>query len=177
MGKKTMTYEEAQDSLKALKVELSEAKADMTSFLKENKLKRNVDHSNHEKGKIAKKFKTFKAAINRLEKERDELKEFTKANKPQKERASKYQYPEDLSADDRKKFRAQMRSNAKRAGAKDVDDYLANQEEYDKVLESKKAESTAKKKKKDKKKKDKGEEDSDKPKKKKKKKDKQSSDD
>jgi hypothetical protein len=135
---KKMTYDEAKEQLVNLRGDLKDARTALRDFLKENKLKRGVDHSNHETKKIAQKFKSLNKKITDFEAKKTELQTFIKENKPKAVRESKYNYPPEIeSALDKKKFRARMRAQAKRAGV-DVDTYLGDPEKYDKEIAAKK---------------------------------------
>lgn len=153
--KSKLTYEGAKAELSSLKEELEVAKTELKDFLKANKLKRDEDHSAHADKKIAKGFKAVSEAVATKQARKDKLVEFMKANKPAPEaRESKYNYPAEVQTTlDKKKFRATMRSNAKKAKV-DLDTYLANPTKYAKIIAEAvkaKAESGEKKKKKKKK--------------------------
>lgn len=135
--KQSMTYESALEDLKQVKEDLREARGEMSAFLKENKLKRNEDHSNHETRKIAAGFKRKKKAITDLETKKETLTQFCKDNKPKKERVTMYNYPEGIDNKEKKAIRTKARAAAKKLDI-EVSDYLANQAKYDKQLESSK---------------------------------------
>lgn len=115
---KAKTYEQAQEELASAKATRKECNEAMAEFLKENKLKKGEDYSGHSDEKIAKKWKKLAAAQTEARAAVTAAEEAEKALKPKAERASKYEYPEDVvTADDRKKYRAKMRNAAKAAEA------------------------------------------------------------
>lgn len=136
MSKKSkLTYESAKAELSSLKEELEVSKSELKDFLKANKLKRDEDHSGHENKKIAKQWKALNDAVAGKRARKEELLEFLKNNKPAPApRETKYNYPAEVKTTlDKKKFRATMRTNAKRAKVS-LDTYLANPEKYAKII-------------------------------------------
>jgi hypothetical protein len=113
---------------KQTKAEIAkEADKALTQFLKKNELKRDKDYSKD--AKFGKKFKELTLA---LQKANDDLaggeakakdsKKAGKTDKAKKEskgspgRATKYEYPEGLTAEEKKEFRVQARKAAKNGG-------------------------------------------------------------
>lgn len=118
MGKlKVTTMEEATELLSSTKEELNAAKEEKSVYLKENGLKKNDDHSSDKKH--GKNITRMDGVIAKKRELIDELKTWMQENKPakeKKERAVKYDYPEDVvSAEDKKKYRAKQRTAAKNA--------------------------------------------------------------
>ena len=111
---KPKTHEEAIEAVESLKQEVKDNKEKLTAYLKENKLKRNnlpEPDSKHGK-KIAKIEKSIERSREKLEKAKQTAKDL----KPKKERAVKYDYPEGMTAEEKKKYRAKMRAQANKAG-------------------------------------------------------------
>lgn len=142
---KEVSVDELKEQLVETKTKLSDARKEMNAFCKENKLKKAKDHSDHKDKKIATAYKKLQKAIEKLEAERDALQEKFKASKPKAERNTKYDYPEGMTADDRKKFRQETRVKAKRAGV-DVDEYLSDPAKYDAIIKENKEKKAASKK-------------------------------
>lgn len=113
MGKSERTFDVVTSELDSKKEELKVKRAELVTLEKENGLKMNKDHSENEK--VGKKWAKIKATINSLAEERNTLAEEVKNLKPKKERAirpTKYEYPEGMSKEDKKKFRTQARSQS-----------------------------------------------------------------
>jgi len=108
---KYKTYEEALAAQKALKVEVKNDKAGLTAYLKQNKLKRNVDHSDDKKH--GKKIAAFQKRIDRAMAKLETTNGLVKDMKPKKERSYKYDYPDGLTAEEKKKFRQKARAESK----------------------------------------------------------------
>jgi len=108
---KFKTYEEAEEAQKALKIEAKNSKAALIAYLKQNKLKRNVDYSEDKKhgSKIAAFNRAIEKNMNALETVNAQVQEL----KPSKSKSSKYEYPEGLTADEKKKFRQKARQDSK----------------------------------------------------------------
>lgn len=169
MAKEKLSAEEIKEKLSSAKEKAQEAKDALKAFCKENGLKKDEDHSSHEDEKIAKKFKALKAEVDekaqRVQKWTAKLKETKKSGKGGGIKA-KYTYPKDVtSSADKKKYRSETRSKAKRAGCT-VEEYLADPAKYDKILKDAKKEKESKKAEKGEKKKKSGEEKTEKKKKK-----------
>ena len=107
---KYKTFEEAQEAQVEGKTKVRDAKQNLTSYLKDNKLKRNVDYSNDKKH--SKKIEKLNNVITRASSNLEKINEAVKGLKPKKERTSKYDYPEGITADEKKKFRQKVRSEA-----------------------------------------------------------------
>lgn len=119
MAKSKKTYEELVEAQATAKTNLKEAKKNLTTYLKENKLKRSDDHSGDKKhgkkiGALEKKIATCET---RLEKATSTM----KANKPATTRKSKYEYPADVVTSEQKKKYRQAQRAAANKGAKDGD--------------------------------------------------------
>jgi hypothetical protein len=130
MGKTKMTFEEAVTAKETKFGELKEAKAALIEFKKENKLKGDAEPDDV---KLTKKFGKLKDAVDSAQEDFDAAKVTVKELKPAKERQVKYDYPEGISAQDKKKFRAAARAAAKKEekGEKKSkkDDKVKDQEE------------------------------------------------
>lgn len=101
--------EESQDTVKSVKAEINEAKKALTTYFKENKLKKNEDYS--EDKKHGKKISRLEKAV---EKAQEKLKTVKEASKGTGTRATKYEYPDDITtAAQRKKYRQEQRALAK----------------------------------------------------------------
>src|SRR5690606_8121133 len=102
--------------IETTKDELSVAKSELKEFLKSNKLSSKEDHS--EDPKHGKKYRKYKDLIAKKEQQIQDAKDWIRDNKPAVIRPTKYEYPEDcVTEKDKKKFRARMRAEAKRAEA------------------------------------------------------------
>jgi hypothetical protein len=110
-----LTFEQATEAVVAAKAVRSASRKAVDDFVAANGLKTKKDHSEDPKhgkafSKLHKQWKKDKEA-------HEEAEKAAKALKPQVERASKYEYPADVvTADDKKKFRAKMRTAAKNDG-------------------------------------------------------------
>ncbi len=111
--KKGQTFEEAKETYDAAVTERKAARAALTEFETKNGLMPKKKYGDHEKfGKAWKPLeKVWKAA-----KEKEEAAEKAmKSLKPQKTHLSgKYDYPEGMTSDEKKKFRAAQRILAKK---------------------------------------------------------------
>lgn len=93
---------------KAAKAKLEEAKTELKTFMKENKLKEDSEPTDK---KVIKGWKAAKAAVT-------EARAALKALKGESGRRTTYEYPKDMTdAKERKKFRAAQRA-AKKKGEK-----------------------------------------------------------
>lgn len=113
-------YDEAEAAQKSLKIEVKNHKQSLTSYLKQNKLKRNVDHSDDKKH--GKKITAFNKKIERAVSKLEVCNQACKDLKPKKERAYKYDYPDGLTAEEKKKFRQKARQEANPKKKKDKKD-------------------------------------------------------
>jgi hypothetical protein len=108
MAKKT--YAEVKEQLASQKDEAKQAKKDLSKFCKENKLEADKEHPDN------KKWVKLKALAEKTAKAVEDSEKWLEENKEKKEstpRASKYEYPADVTtAADKKKFRAQARAAA-----------------------------------------------------------------
>jgi len=112
---KPKTYEEAVTNMEAAKTKLGAEKEALREFKKENKIRRNKPV---EDAAVAKKLEAAEAKVEKAREAFDAAKEVAKELKPRKERVTKYEYPEDCVTDkDKKKYRAKMRREAKKADA------------------------------------------------------------
>lgn len=107
-----MTYEEALEAINLKKAALKEAKTALRAFRKENDI--NPDDEIKDE-KLAKKHGKLVTAVEKAETELTEATDAAKELKPKAERAVKYEYPEGMSAGEKKKFRAKARAAAKKA--------------------------------------------------------------
>lgn len=107
----------AKAAIETKKEELAVAEKEKRAFEKDNGLKKGEDHSEHPKH--GKKWAKMDKNIQQLEADIEEAKNWLKENKPKKEkkeRQLKYDYPADCTTDEqKKKFRATMRAEAKKA--------------------------------------------------------------
>ena len=114
---KAKTYEEALEQVNSLKETLAEERTALREFKSENNIKRGKEPEDE---KIAAKLEKLAGAVEKTREAIDEAKAAAKELKPRKERVTKYDYPEDCTTDaDKKKYRAKMRREAKKAEAGD----------------------------------------------------------
>lgn len=149
MGK--LSKEEAKAKLASLKEERKAAKEELRAFEKENKLAKETDHGGHEKfgkrwTKLNDAYQKKVAAIEKLEAEMAEIKT------EKKSRVSTYEYPADVkTAAEKKKHRAKMRAEKKRAEKGEAAPKKEKKEKGAKTEEVKEEKSSSKKDKKSKK--------------------------
>lgn len=105
--------EEAEKALKKAKNALTEANNTLTEYLKSNKLKRNVDYTGDKKHGV--KITKLQDAIVACNKVIEDTKKSVAEFKPEKGagKPTKYEYPEGLTSDEKKKFRIEARKAAK----------------------------------------------------------------
>tara|TARA_R110001599_G_scaffold15757_1_gene65357 strand:+ start:24070 stop:24621 length:552 start_codon:yes stop_codon:yes gene_type:complete len=148
MAKETTakTHEDAKTAVEAAGASRKEAKAALNSFLQENELRKNVDHSGKlEQPGLQKKYDKLRAAWTSAKELETTAKANEKDSRPRKERETKYNYPSDCTTGgDRKKFRAACRAGAKRAKV-ELADYLENPSKYEKAADEAKAKKSAEK--------------------------------
>jgi hypothetical protein len=106
-----MTYEEAMEAVNLKKTALKEAKAALRGFRKENDINPDEEIAD---AKLAKKHGKLVAAVTEAETALEEVSTAAKELKPKAERAVKYEYPEGMTAAEKKKFRAKARAAAKK---------------------------------------------------------------
>lgn len=107
-----MSFEDAVTAKETKHTELKEAKATLSEFKKENKIK---GEDAPEDEKLAKKFNKLVKAVETAQEDFDEAKALAKELKPAKERETKYEYPEGMDdPKEKKKFRAAQRSASKK---------------------------------------------------------------
>lgn len=134
MAKTPKNPEEAKAALELATGARKDARKAIDDFLKENKLTPMKDYTGKLEGKKQKAYDKLRAAWSEAKEVEAAAQTAYKALRPSKEREAKYEYP---AGTDKKKFRAQMRANAKRAGVT-VDEYIKDREKYDaKVAEGK----------------------------------------
>lgn len=114
---KEVTHEEAVANVEATKTSLKEAREALRTFKQDNGIKRDAVP---EDAKIKKELDKLVSAADKAKAAADKAKETEKAIRPRKERSSKYEYPDGMTADEKKKFRAKARREAK-AGEKKAD--------------------------------------------------------
>jgi hypothetical protein len=112
MSKVEITYEQAVEVVEEKKATLKTAKAEAREFRKENKLRPDDEPADE---KVAKKLGKVNAAVEKAQKELDEAMAKAKELKPKTVRESQYDYPEGMTAQEKKKFRAKARAEARRA--------------------------------------------------------------
>lgn len=153
MAKKT--YAEMKELLGTQKEESKQAKKDLKKFCQENKLELEAEHTDN------KKWVKLKALVDKTAKAFAETEAWLAENKEKKEgkpRATRYEYPADVTtAADKKKFRAQARADAKKkakaeaGGGSEKVSSKKKDKGSEKTEKSEKAEKTGKSSKKDKK--------------------------
>lgn len=105
-----LTYEGAVSKLETAKENKTKAFEALKQFKADNGIKKGAEPEKKYKKEFDKLTKAYEEAGALV----DNYKEKTKELKPAKERVSKYDYPADVvSADDRKKYRAKLRKEAK----------------------------------------------------------------
>lgn len=115
------SIEEAQATLTSTKEELGIARDEKKAYMKEHGLKKGEDYSAD--AKHGKKLTKWQETISNKEETIESLKTYISENKPKKEpkvRETTYTYPlgedgKEMSAGDKKKHRAKMRAEKKRA--------------------------------------------------------------
>jgi len=118
---KFASYEEATTAAETAKHEKKAARQALKEFEAEKGLKHREDHSENEDGKVAKQWKKLNAALQTAITAEEEAEKAAKDLKPKKEREAKYDYPEGcVSAEQKKKFRAEARAAAKKAAKGEV---------------------------------------------------------
>lgn len=131
---KALSFEEATTAYADSKVTAKNERESLNAFCKENKLKRNVDHTDD--AKHGKKYAKLKQTVDAACELRDALKEQVKETKPKKTsgRASKYEYPEDITTNEqKKKYRTQLRAAAAKADKAANPDAAASKKKKPKV--------------------------------------------
>lgn len=109
---KDLTYEEATEIANQKKEELRTAKGEFKEFRKENKLKADTEP---EDPKLAKQYGKLSKAVEAAEEAYNTAAEEAKKLKPAVTRASQYEYPEGMTAQEKKRFRAKARAAARKA--------------------------------------------------------------
>ena len=112
MSKNEITYEQAQEAASVKKEALKAVKAEAKEFRKENKLRPDDTPTDE---KLAKKLAKLTSAVEKAQKEYDDAVEAMKALKPKTVRQSKYEYPDGMTAQEKKRFRAKSRAEARKA--------------------------------------------------------------
>lgn len=140
MAKKVKKADKAKQKQVDKSVELKEAKAALTDYLKTNKLSRDKDYSGDKKH--GKNIKQLELNIAQLSDEMDETNTKTekvvkkeKAKEKKKEaagREQKYDYPEGLTAAEKKKYRIKMRQEANKANKPAKEEGKAKKSKKDK---------------------------------------------
>jgi hypothetical protein len=122
MATKVKDLDQAKKLATKAKNALLEAKKELTDFLKKNKLSRDEDHSKDKK--FGKEFKALNLEVEKANAAMDEANETVANFKPAKAskgggagKATKYDYPEGLTPEEKKKFRIQARKGDKPAKA------------------------------------------------------------
>ena len=117
MSKKERTYDQATEEFEVAKAKLAESKENLKVFRAENKIKKDKPV---EDPKIAKGLEKAEAAVEKARESYDALRAELKELKPNKTRNLKYEYPEGMVDEkERKRFRAKMRKDAKKAESGD----------------------------------------------------------
>lgn len=107
-----MDYNEALEAINLKKTAVKEAKTALRAFRKENDINPEEEIKDE---KLAKKYAKLATALEKAETELAEVTEAAKALKPKVERPVKYEYPEGMTASEKKKFRTKARATAKKA--------------------------------------------------------------
>lgn len=104
---KIKTYDEAVAAQVDGKQDIKDAKVALTSYYKENKLKRSDEHE----GKHGKRIERLEAAVERAQDNLAKANELAKDLKPPTVRKTKYDYPDDIDTPEkRKKYRQAQRA-------------------------------------------------------------------
>lgn len=141
---KFASYGEATTAAETAKNEKKAARQALKEFEAEKGLKHREDHSENEDGKVAKQWKKLNAALQTAITAEEEAEKASKDLKPKKEREAKYDYPEDcVSAEQKKKYRAEARAAAKKAAKGEAKAEKAEKKE--KVATEKTTEKSSKK--------------------------------
>ena len=117
MSQKFESMEAAVEAQKAKAAQVKEAKAALTDYFKENKLKKTEDYT--EDPKHGKKVTRLESKVDKYSDELNDINEAIKKLKPGKEKSSepkklKYDYPADIkTAEQKKKYRIEQRKLAK----------------------------------------------------------------
>lgn len=106
---KEKPYEEMLEKQTSLKTAINENKAALKAYYQDNKLKKNQELE----GKHAKAVDKLERAIERDREALEKLNIKVKEGKPRKERVAKYEYPEGLTNEEKKKWRAKVRAGNK----------------------------------------------------------------
>lgn len=118
MSPKPKDYDDALKQLEAAKEKLAAEKVAIREFKAEKKIRRNKPVEDKE---IAASLEKKEAAVETAREAVDAAKAAAKELKPRKERVTKYVYPDDCVTDkDKKKYRAKMRREKKKAEAGDA---------------------------------------------------------
>jgi len=116
---KPKDYDEALAQLETAKEAYASEKEAIRDWKKENKIRRNKPI---EDPKVQAELEKREAKVETLREAMDAAKEAAKELKPRKERVTKYEYPDDCTTDkDKKKYRAKMRREAKKAEKGEAD--------------------------------------------------------
>lgn len=109
-----MTYEEASKAYESLKKVSTDAHRKVQGFVLKHKVKK--DEEDKLDKKLQKELKELRSAYKAAKAETVAAEEVMKALKPASTRNAKYDYPADITtADEKKKYRAKMRAEAKKA--------------------------------------------------------------
>ena len=106
---KIKDYEEALEKQGELKTASKEAAQELKDFKKENKAKKGEQVS----AKVAKKITLLEGKVEKAKERLAKINETVKSLKPKKDRKSKYDYPDGLTAAEKKKYRTKMRNSEK----------------------------------------------------------------
>ena len=112
---KEKTHVEAVAELEAAKETLKSARAELRNFKSENNVKKGKEPEDE---KVKKGLAEREAAVEKAQEALDAAREVEKGLKPKKDRALKYEYPEGMTEEQKKKFRAKKRREAKAAAKK-----------------------------------------------------------
>ena len=112
MSESKLTLEEAVAALDTKKADAKTARLELKAFMKEHKIK---EGETPEDEKLAKKLNKLADAYTKAQAGVEKATEAVKGLKPKAARATTYEYPEGMSAAEKKKFRSQARAAAKKA--------------------------------------------------------------
>ena len=124
MSQKFESMEAAVEAQKAKAAQVKEAKAALTNYFKENKLKKTEDYT--EDPKHGKKVTRLESKVDKYSDELNDINEAIKKLKPGKEKSSepkklKYDYPPEIkTAEQKKKYRIEQRKLAKAGTAEEA---------------------------------------------------------
>lgn len=106
---KTKSHEELVAEVEAAKEVLKTKRSELREFKQENDIKKD---KRPEDAKISAKLDKLSEAVDKAEKALEIAREAEKEARPKKEKIVKYDYPEGMTDDEKKKFRAKARRDS-----------------------------------------------------------------